>query len=47
MALIPASVPDEVAVYCADMFSAGFMGAENGNIPMGVQSPSSRRVLWG
>src|SRR6202158_459325 len=35
MALIPASVPDEMAVYCADMLSTGFMGAENGNIPMG------------
>jgi isopropanol dehydrogenase (NADP+) len=35
MALIPASVPDEVAVYCADMLSTGFMGAENGNIPIG------------
>lgn len=35
MALIPASVPDEMAVYCADMLSTGFMGAENGNIPIG------------
>src|SRR5207237_6601600 len=35
MAHIPASVPDEVAVYCADMLSTGFMGAENGNIPIG------------
>src|SRR6476661_1048696 len=35
MAVIPASVPDEVAVYCADMLSTGFMGAENGNIPIG------------
>ncbi len=35
MALIPASVPDEVAVYCADMLSTGFMGAENGDIPIG------------
>lgn len=35
MALIPPSVPDEMAVYCADMLSTGFMGAENGNIPMG------------
>ncbi|BCL79305.1 NAD(P)-dependent alcohol dehydrogenase [Ktedonobacteria bacterium brp13] len=35
MARIPASVPDEVAVYCADMLSTGFMGAENGNIPIG------------
>jgi threonine dehydrogenase-like Zn-dependent dehydrogenase len=35
MAKIPASVPDEVAVYCCDMMSTGFMGAENGNIPIG------------
>src|SRR5436309_15451397 len=35
MALIPASVPDEITVYCADMLSTGFMGAENGNIPIG------------
>lgn len=35
MARIPASVPDEMAVYCADMLSTGFMGAENGDIPIG------------
>ncbi len=35
MALIPSSVSDEMAVYCADMLSTGFMGAENGNIPIG------------
>jgi isopropanol dehydrogenase (NADP+) len=35
MAHIPASVPDEMAVYCADMLSTGFMGAENGHIPIG------------
>jgi threonine dehydrogenase-like Zn-dependent dehydrogenase len=35
MARIPASVADEVAVYCADMLSTGFMGAENGTIPIG------------
>src|SRR5438045_7886198 len=35
MASIPASVPDEMAVYCADMLSTGFMGAENGHIPIG------------
>ena len=35
MALIPESVPDDVAVYCCDMLSTGFMGAENGNIPIG------------
>jgi threonine dehydrogenase-like Zn-dependent dehydrogenase len=35
MAPIPASVPDEMAVYCADMLSTGFMGAENGHIPIG------------
>jgi len=35
MARIPDSVPDEMAVYCADMLSTGFMGAENGHIPIG------------
>jgi threonine dehydrogenase-like Zn-dependent dehydrogenase len=35
MAKIPAAVPDETAVYCADMLSTGFMGAEYGNIPIG------------
>lgn len=35
MARIPDAVPDEVAVYCCDMLSTGFMGAENGNIPIG------------
>jgi threonine dehydrogenase-like Zn-dependent dehydrogenase len=35
MAKIPGSVPDDAAVYCADMLSTGFMGAEHGNIPIG------------
>ena len=35
MALIPDSVKSEVAVYCADMLSTGFMGAEHGAIPVG------------
>jgi threonine dehydrogenase-like Zn-dependent dehydrogenase len=35
MAKIPHGVADEVAVYCCDMLSTGFMGAENGNIPIG------------
>src|SRR6204780_558494 len=35
MAKIPDAVPDDAAVYCADMLSTGFMGAENGNIPIG------------
>jgi threonine dehydrogenase-like Zn-dependent dehydrogenase len=35
MARIPDDVADEVAVYCCDMLSTGFMGAENGNIPIG------------
>ncbi len=35
LAHIPASVPDEVAVYCCDMLSTGFLGAENGDIPIG------------
>lgn len=35
MARIPDGVADEIAVYCADMLSTGFMGAEHGNIPIG------------
>lgn len=35
MAHIPANVPDEMAVYCTDMLSTGFMGAEDGKIPIG------------
>jgi threonine dehydrogenase-like Zn-dependent dehydrogenase len=35
LALIPPSVTDDVAVYCADMLSTGFMAAENADIPMG------------
>lgn len=35
LAKIPDSVPDEKAVYCSDMMSTGFMGAENANIPIG------------
>jgi threonine dehydrogenase-like Zn-dependent dehydrogenase len=35
MAKIPDTVPDDMAVYCCDMLSTGFMGAENGNIPIG------------
>jgi threonine dehydrogenase-like Zn-dependent dehydrogenase len=35
MAKIPDGVSDDEAVYCADMLSTGFMGAENGNIPIG------------
>ncbi len=35
IARIPDSVPDEAAVYCCDMLSTGFMGAENANIPIG------------
>jgi threonine dehydrogenase-like Zn-dependent dehydrogenase len=35
LARIPDSVPDETAVYCADMLSTGFMGAENGSVPIG------------
>jgi threonine dehydrogenase-like Zn-dependent dehydrogenase len=35
MAKIPDSVPDDAAVYCCDMLSTGFMGAENGHIPIG------------
>lgn len=35
LAHIPASVPDEKAVYCADMMSTGFGAAEGANIPIG------------
>jgi threonine dehydrogenase-like Zn-dependent dehydrogenase len=35
LAKIPDDVADEAAVYCCDMLSTGFMGAENGNIPIG------------
>jgi threonine dehydrogenase-like Zn-dependent dehydrogenase len=35
MAHIPAGVPDEMAVYVADMMSTGFMAAENAKIPTG------------
>ncbi|MEU1543653.1 NAD(P)-dependent alcohol dehydrogenase [Actinacidiphila glaucinigra] len=35
LARIPDTLGDDVAVYCADMLSTGFMGAENGNIPIG------------
>ncbi|GCF10915.1 NAD(P)-dependent alcohol dehydrogenase [Dictyobacter arantiisoli] len=35
MAHIPDGVSDEMAVYCADMLSTGFAGAENGHIPIG------------
>jgi isopropanol dehydrogenase (NADP+) len=35
LALIPAGVPDEKAVYTCDMMSTGFMGAEHAAIPLG------------
>jgi threonine dehydrogenase-like Zn-dependent dehydrogenase len=35
LAKIPDAVADETAVYCADMLSTGFMGAEHGDIPIG------------
>ncbi|MGW1593428.1 NAD(P)-dependent alcohol dehydrogenase [Streptomyces sp. NPDC002343] len=35
LAGIPDTIGDDVAVYCADMLSTGFMGAEKGNIPIG------------
>ncbi len=35
LAPIPASVPDEAAVYTCDMMSTGFIGAEHANIPIG------------
>ncbi|TQM32920.1 NAD(P)-dependent alcohol dehydrogenase [Nocardia bhagyanarayanae] len=35
LAVIPDAIPDDWAVYCSDMLSTGFMGAEKGNIPIG------------
>jgi len=35
LAVIPASVSSDSAVYCADMLSTGLVGAEAANIPMG------------
>jgi isopropanol dehydrogenase (NADP+) len=35
MAKIPDDVSDDAAVYCADMLTTGFMGADNANIPIG------------
>ena len=35
MAHIPDTISDDMAVYCADMLSTGFAGAENANIPIG------------
>ncbi len=35
LAPIPPDLPDEKAVYCADMLSTGFMAAEHGAIPLG------------
>ncbi|TAM84484.1 MAG: NAD(P)-dependent alcohol dehydrogenase [Acidobacteria bacterium] len=35
LAPIPAALPDEKAVYCSDMMSTGFMGAEHAGIPVG------------
>src|SRR5690348_10972490 len=35
MAHIPDAVSDDVAVYCCDMLSTGFAGAENAHIPIG------------
>ncbi len=35
VAVIPEDVSEEAAVYCCDMLSTGFMGAENADIPIG------------
>ncbi|MDD2676686.1 MAG: NAD(P)-dependent alcohol dehydrogenase [Methylacidiphilaceae bacterium] len=35
LARIPEGISDEQAVYCADMMSTGFMGAENADLPIG------------
>src|SRR3989475_8212902 len=43
MARITGSVPDEVAGYCSDMLSTGFMGGENGQGPIGGTVAEFRR----
>jgi threonine dehydrogenase-like Zn-dependent dehydrogenase len=35
LAAIPSDLSNEKAVYCCDMLSTGFIGAENANIPIG------------
>ena len=35
LAIIPAGVSSEAAVYCSDMLSTGFVAAEHGDIPIG------------
>ncbi len=35
LAKIPDAIPDEKAVYCCDMLTTGFAGAENAKIPLG------------
>ncbi|HVN91503.1 MAG TPA: NAD(P)-dependent alcohol dehydrogenase [Candidatus Binataceae bacterium] len=35
LAVIPAGISDDAAVYCCDMMSTGFKAAENGAIPIG------------
>ncbi|HKY31105.1 MAG TPA: NAD(P)-dependent alcohol dehydrogenase [Candidatus Polarisedimenticolia bacterium] len=35
LAPLPGDVSDDVAVYCCDMMSTGFMGAEHAGIPLG------------
>lgn len=35
LAPIPKTLPDEMAAYCTDMMSTGFMGAEHASIPLG------------
>ena len=35
LAMIPDTVSEEAAAYCADMLSTGFMAAENADIPIG------------
>jgi isopropanol dehydrogenase (NADP+) len=47
IAKIPDSVPDDMAVYCPDMLSTGFMGAGNGNVPIGERSPCWRLARSG
>jgi len=47
MAKIPDSVPDDMAVYCADMLSTGFMGAENGTSRSAEQLPCLLRARSG
>ncbi len=47
LAHIPSTVPDEAAVYCADMITTGLMGAENADIPIGPLRRLSTLLMSG